>query len=138
MGTDLCHVRELHRLARMNAIRCSLMMVAALLTVGCTNPELVYKVPPAKDGTVLVLGCVKTQGQQPWHRGLTARRVVELAGGFDLFANQKRVRIISRNIERSEGEPMTARRVDLREKRSDYPLQDGDVVIVEEKKMLPF
>lgn len=97
---------------------------------------LTYRLPPAPEGTVLVLGFVKRQGQQKWHVGMSLRNVIANAGGYDVFADKKRIRVITSaddyDLERK------ASFVDLRVSGSDYPVRNRDVIVVEEIMMEPF
>jgi protein involved in polysaccharide export with SLBB domain len=79
-------------------------------------------VPPAKAGTVFVLGAVLRPGQVQISEGMGLRQAVQAVGGFAPNADRSRVR-----IERGSG-PLV---YNLSEDDSDAPLQDGDQIVVE-------
>ena len=96
------------------------------------NGDKIY-VPP-DDSRVYVFGEVASPGFFPYHEGLTLYEAINLAGGLDEFASDKKIKI-RRRVAEGKDEPQEIR-VNLRNmlKKGDItanaPLQDGDVIIV--------
>lgn len=98
----------------------------------CASKQVTWKIEPADKGSVLVLGHVLRQGSVPWLANMTVRQCVAKAGGFEAFANTRRIRLIT------PGEPiwqefiMHDHTIDLRDGKPDVQVKDRSVIIVRE------